>query len=146
MRDEFQPQKGAKMSQKKDLVFVLGDRVREVSFGLHCFLRHGHKEKIYENGVVNRLVKHGIGVRQQPSISVFDEDGTLLGKLDLDLLIGGKLIVEINSVKTLLNEHIVQLPGFMRATRIEHGLPIDFGAPVLQIKKYSLSQDLDSAP
>jgi len=133
------------MSQKKDRVFELCDRVREVSFALHCFLRHGHKEKIYENGVANRLLKQGLEVRQQPSVSVYDEDGTLLGNLDLDLLIADELIVEIKSVKTLLNEHIAQLLGYMRATRIEHGLLINFGSPVLQIKKYALSQDLDSA-
>jgi len=133
------------MSQKKDRVFELCDRVREVSFALHCFLRHWHKEKIYENGVANRLLKQGLEVRQQPSVSVYDEDGTLLGNLDLDLLIADELIVEIKSVKTLLNEHIAQLLGYMRATRIEHGLLINFGSPVLQIKKYALSQDLDSA-
>lgn len=123
---------------------MLCDKVRECSFALHNYLRHGHKEKIYENGLANRLRKGGVTVLQQPSLSVFDEDGALLGDLDVDLLVADELIVELKAVKTLLNEHIAQLLGYLRASRREHGLLINFGAPVLQIKKYALSKDLDS--
>lgn len=128
---------------QKDPMFRLCDEVRECSFALHKFLRHGHKEKIYENGVAHRLRLRGISVEQQPSLSVYDEDGTLLGNLDVDLLVAGELIVELKAVKSLLAEHIAQLLGYLRASRKEHGLLINFGAPVLQIKKYALSQHLD---
>lgn len=128
---------------EKDPIFRICDEVRECSFALHQFLRHGHKEKIYENGVVNRLRLRNIAVEQQPSLSVFDEDGTLLGDLDIDLLVAGELVVELKAVKTILNEHIAQLLGYLRASRKEHGLLINFGAPVLQIKKYALSTHLD---
>ena len=132
------------MPQEKDPIFVLCDQVRESSFTLHKYLRHGHKEKIYENGLAHRLRKRGVTVLQQPSLSVFDEDGTLLGDLDVDLLVAEELIVEVKAVKTLLNEHVAQLLGYLRASRKEHGLLINFGSPVLQIKKYALSKDLDS--
>ena len=128
---------------QKDFIFEVCDQVRESSFALHKFLRHGHKEKIYENGLANRLRRKGIEVVQQPSLSVFDEDGTLLGDLDLDLLVVGELVIELKAVKTLLNEHVAQLLGYLRASRKEHGLLINFGSPVLQIKKYALSKDLD---
>jgi GxxExxY protein len=141
----FLPQKGSKMAQK-DYIFQMCDQVRECSFALHRFLRHGHKEKIYENGLANRLRRQGVEVEQQPSLSVFDEDGTLLGDLDVDLLVAGELIIELKAVKTLLNEHIAQLLGYLRASRKEHGLLINFGSPILQIKKYALSRDLDSQP
>lgn len=131
---------------QKDPIFQVCDEVRQCSFALHQFLRHGHKEKIYENGLVSRLRKIGIEVEQQPSLSVFDEDGTLLGDLDIDLLVVGELVVELKAVKTLLNEHVAQLLGYLRACRKEHGLLINFGAPVLQIKKYALSIDLDCPP
>ncbi len=131
------------MAQKKDYIFEVCDQVRESSFALHKFLRHGHKEKIYENGLAYRLRRLGIEIEQQPSLSVYDEDGTLLGELDVDLLVAGELIVELKAVKSLANEHVSQLFGYLRASRKEHGLPINFGAPVLQIKKYALSKDLD---
>jgi hypothetical protein len=34
-------------------------------FSLHAFLRHGHLEKVYENGLVNRLRKAGLVIEQQ---------------------------------------------------------------------------------
>lgn len=128
---------------QKDPIFELCDTVRETSFALHKFLRHGLKEKIYENGLVHRLRKLGIQVKQQPSLNVYDEDGTLLGDLDVDLLVADDLIIELKAVKTLLPEHVAQLLGYLRASRKEHGLLINFGSPVLQIKKYALSRDLD---
>ena len=49
------------------------------------------------------------------------------------------LIVELKACRALVNEHIAQLLGYLRACRIEHGLLINFGAPKLEIKKYALS-------
>jgi GxxExxY protein len=62
-----------------------------------------------------------------------------LGDYFADLLVEKELIVELKACKTLANEHIAQLLGYLRACRIEHGLLINFGAPRLQIKKYALS-------
>ena len=123
----------------KDPVFQLCDQIRETSFALHRHLRHGHVEKVYENGLANRLRKQSLTVGQQQSLSVFDEDGTLLGEFFADLLINGQLVVELKAVRTLNDEHVAQLLGYLRASRIEHGLLINFGAPILQIRKYALS-------
>jgi GxxExxY protein len=70
---------------------------------------------------------------------VFDEDGTILGYLKADLLIESRLICEIKGVRALVDEHTAQLLGYLRASRLEHGLLINFGAPRLQIKKYVLT-------
>ena len=46
-------------------ILVLCDQVRQISFDLHMYLRHGHLEKVYENGLAHRLRKAGIEVEQQ---------------------------------------------------------------------------------
>lgn len=119
----------------------LCDIVREVSFEIHCYLRHGHLEKIYENALVHRLTNNGIKVEQQYPLSVYDEDGTLLGDFYADLFVDNRLIVEVKACKAIANEHISQLLGYLRASKIEHGLLINFGASKLQIKKYVLSDN-----
>lgn len=119
-------------------IFALCDKVRQSSFELHKYLKHGHKEKIYENGLAHRLQKQGINAQQQVALKVYDEDGTLLGNLDIDLLIENELIIELKAVSTVINEHTAQLLGYLRASRKEHGLLINFGNPKLQIKKYVL--------
>jgi len=62
----------------KDSVFELCDRIRETSLALHRYLRHGHLEKVYENGLAHRLRKAGLKVDQQCPLKVLDEDGTVL--------------------------------------------------------------------
>ena len=127
------------MTRDKDDIFELCDVIRETSYALHQYLRHGHLEKIYENGLAHRLGKVGIKVKQQYALQVFDEDGAVLGDYLADLYVEDCLVIELKACKALADEHVAQLLGYLRASRIEHGLLINFGAPKLQIKKYILS-------
>jgi GxxExxY protein len=122
----------------KENVLALCDVIRETSYAIYTYLRSGHREQIYENALVHRLRKQGISIEQQPVIRVFDEDGTLLGSLKADLLIESCLICEIKGVSTIIDEHIAQVLGYLRASRLEHGLLINFGGPRLQVKKLIL--------
>lgn len=117
-------------------ILTLCDKVRETSFEIYKYLRSGHREQIYENALVHRLRKMGIQVQQQHALKVFDEDGTLLGFLRADLLIENQLICEIKGCRALLEEHKAQLIGYLRASRVEHGLLINFGGPRFEIRKY----------
>ena len=121
-------------------VNALCDLIRETSFDIHKFLRSGHLEKVYENALAHRLNKLGIGVIQQHPLDVCDEDGTLLGHFCADLFVESRLVVEIKACRGLIDEHVAQLLGYLRASRIEHGLLINFGSPKLQIKKYILDR------
>lgn len=120
-------------------IFQLCDQVRETAFALHCYLKHGHLEKVYENGLAHRLRKLGIKVEQQHALQVLDEDGTVLGDYLADLLIDGELIIELKACKALTDEHVAQLLGYLRGCRIEHGLLINFGSSKLEVRKYILS-------
>jgi GxxExxY protein len=120
--------------------FELCDRIRETAFALHRYLRHGHLERVYENGLAHRLRKAGVRVEQQHGLQVLDEDGTVLGDYFADLLVEGELIVELKACKALADEYVAQLLGYLRGCRREHGLLINFGAPKLEIRKYALTQ------
>ena len=124
-----------------DAIFGLCDVVRQTAFNLHQYLRHGHMEKVYENGLAQRLRKLGHQVIQQHPFIVFDADGTELGNYYADLFVDNLLLVELKAVRTLNDEHTAQVLGYLRACRIEHGLLINFGAPRLQIKKYAQLND-----
>ena len=122
-----------------DDINKLCDVIRETSFQIHRFLRSGHLEKIYENALAHRLIKIGIPVIQQHELRVFDEDGTSLGHLCVDLFVADRLMVEVKACRSLVDDHIAQLLGYLRASRIEHGLLINFGGQKLEIKKYILT-------
>ncbi len=117
----------------------LCDLVRETSFAIHRYHRQGHLEKIYENALCHRLRRAGLEVRQQHPINVFDEDGTLLGDFFADLLVENRLLVELKAARAIAEEHIAQLLGYLKSSRIETGLLINFGSPKLYVKKYLMS-------
>lgn len=116
----------------------LCDVVRETSFAIHCYHKHGHLEKVYENALAYRLRKLGYKIEQQFPIKVFDEDGTIIGDYFADLFVEDCLIVELKASKNLTDEHIAQILGYLRSSRIEHGLLINFGAFKFQIRKFVL--------
>ena len=103
--------------------------------------RTWHLEKIYENALAHRLHKLGLEVRQQHPLHVYDEDGMLLGEFFADLLISGELIIELKACRQLADEHTAQVLGYLRSSRLEHALLINFGAPVIQIKKFILNEE-----
>jgi GxxExxY protein len=120
-------------------IFELCDMVRQTAFELQSYLRHGYLDKIYENGLANRLRKAGLKVEQQKPIEALDEDGTVLGEYFADLVIEGCLIVELKAVRELAPEHTAQLLGYLRGCRMENGLLINFGSSRLGVKKFALS-------
>ena len=122
----------------KDPVMELCDVIRETSFSIHCYLRSGHLEKVYENALAHRLHKKSIHFEQQYPIEVYDEDGTLLGHFVTDFLVEGQLVVELKACSTLVPNHTAQILGYLRGARLRHGLLINFGASRLQIKKLIL--------
>jgi GxxExxY protein len=122
-------------------IMRLCDSVRETAFAIHCFHRHGHLEKVYENALAHRLRKRGLDVKQQHPLTVYDEDGTIIGEYFADLFVDNRVIIELKAVKAIADEHVAQVLGYLRASRIEHGLLLNFGAARFEIRKFVLSQN-----
>jgi GxxExxY protein len=121
-------------------IMELCDVVRETAFAIHSYHKNGHLEKVYENALAHRLRKDGLDVKQQHPLKVYDEDGTLIGDCNADRFVDGRLIVELKAAKALADENVAQLPGYLRASHIEHGLLLNFGASKFEIRKFILSQ------
>ena len=119
-------------------ILELCDRVRQIAFDLHTYLRHGHMEKVYETGLFHRLQKAGLHVERQYPLRVVDDDGTVLGDYYADLYVEGRLVIELKACQCLANEHVAQALGYLRASGQRHALLINFGAPRIEIKKLIL--------
>jgi GxxExxY protein len=117
----------------------LTDPVRETAYAIHIYHGHGHLEKVYENALAHRLKKTGLKVEQQHPITVFDEDGTIIGEYFADLIIEDALIAELKACRALVDEHTAQILGYLRSSRKEHGVLINFGSYKFQIQKYAMS-------
>lgn len=127
-------------------IMQLCDTVRETAFAIHRYHKHGHLEKVYENALAHRLRKAGFDVKQQHSLTVYDEDGTIIGEYFADLFVDDRLIIELKAAKALVDENVAQILGYLRASRIEHGLLMNFGASRFEIRKYALSQPPGGRP
>jgi GxxExxY protein len=121
---------------------ALCDQVRQMAYAIHVYHAHGHLEKVYENALAHRLAKAGLKVKQQHPINVFDEDGTPIGEYLADLLVEDLLIVELKTAKTLAPEHEAQIIGYLKSSRLEHGLLINFGSYKFEIRKFAWSEPL----
>ena len=73
-------------------------------------------------------------------MTVYDEDGSIIGEYFADLYVQNSLIIELKAAKGLADEHVAQILGYLRASRIAHGLLMNFGAAKFEIRKYVLSQ------
>jgi len=136
----FEADKFTTRKPMKDIM-QLCDEVRQTAYAIHCYHKHGHLEKVYENALAHRLRKLGLDVKQRHPIIVYDEDGTVIGDYIADLFVDNRLIIEVKAAKALADEHIAQLLGYLRASRHEHGLLMNFGAARFAIRKFALSQD-----
>ena len=124
----------------KDRVFQLTDIVRETAFAIHCYHGPGHLEKVYENALVHRLRKQGLNIEQQKPLTVYDEDGTVIGEFFADILVEGILVLELKAAKAMTDEHYAQILGYLRSARLEHGALVNFGAHKFQIRKLAMSE------
>ncbi|MDY7041641.1 MAG: GxxExxY protein [Chloroflexota bacterium] len=96
------------------------------AFEVWRVLGYGFLEKVYENALVEELRQRGLGVEQQFPIDVYYKD-VLVGQYIADLLVEGKVIVELKAEKTYNPQHEAQLLNYLKATGIKVGLLLNFG-------------------
>ncbi|OQA46347.1 MAG: hypothetical protein BWY52_00781 [Chloroflexi bacterium ADurb.Bin325] len=112
----------------------LTERIIRIYFEVYNALGHGFLEKVYENAMALRLQRNGMQVRQQQPINVFF-DGQIVGDYFADLVVDDLIILELKAVEALALEHEAQLINYLKATRYEVGLLLNFGPRPKIIRK-----------
>ena len=105
----------------------LTERIINVFYKVYNKLGYGFLEKIYENAMMLELKKEGITSASQSPIRVLYE-GEIIGEYYADILVDNKVIIEIKASRRLVNENEAQLLNYLKATDIEVGLLLNFGA------------------
>lgn len=102
--------------------------VVDAAFQLHRDLGPGLLESVYEAVLARMLAERGLTVERQKSLPFsfhgmhFDEG------LRLDLLVEGRLVIELKSVESFAPVHAKQLLTYLRLSQLSLGLLINFGA------------------
>jgi GxxExxY protein len=99
----------------------------DCGFHLHKELGPGVLESVYEALLAERLKKRGLTVERQKALPILFDGVALSEGFRVDLLIDGRLIVEVKSVERLSPLHSKQLLTYIRLANQPIGLLMNFG-------------------
>jgi GxxExxY protein len=99
----------------------------DCGFHIHKELGPGLLESVYELLLAERLTRSGYMVERQKLLPVQFEGVSLAEGYRVDLLVEGKLIIEVKSVERLIPVHSKQLLTYIRLARQPVGLLMNFG-------------------
>ena len=113
--------------QTEDLIeFELTRSVIGAFYEVYNTLGHGFLEVLYVRAMERELYRRGHVIQRELSVDVLYK-GDLLGTHRIDMLVDGKLIVEIKAAGGAAKPALRQLQSYLRATTIDVGLVLLFG-------------------
>ena len=110
---------------------ISGD-VLDLAIRLHRDLGPGLLETVYEMVLAAQLVRTGYAVERQKPVDIEFDGMRFEAAFRIDVLVEGKLLIEIKSVDRLHAAHAKQLLTYLRLTKQPVGLLINFGGATLK--------------
>ncbi len=113
------------MKEPGEDVDRLANEVIGAAIEVHRQLGAGFLESVYEQSLAIELAERGIPFERQKPV-ILKYKGNVVGDAKLDLLVGEQLIVELKAVEAIHPIHHAQVINYLKATRLELGLLINF--------------------
>ena len=110
----------------------IAKEIVNAAYHIHVTLGPGLLESVYEATLTHELQKRGLSVIRQQPIPVVYESVHLEMGFRADLIVGGKVIVEIKSVEALAPVHRKQLLTYLRLADKRLGLLINFNSELIK--------------
>ena len=118
----------------------LSSRVISAALCVHKELGAGFLENIYEEALKLELQKRDICFVSQKRIEVFYSD-KVVGSHILDLLVEEQLILELKATSEMNELFLAQVKSYLKATKCDVGLLLNFGTSKLGIKRIVLNYE-----
>jgi GxxExxY protein len=112
-------------------------KINGAVFEVNRLLGPGFLEKVYENALLIELRGVGLKADSQVPIKVYYKD-EVVGEYTADILVEGKVILELKTVERLEKIHEAQLLNYLRATGIKVGILVNFRHTKAEIKRMVL--------
>ena len=113
----------------------LTSKILEACFEVSNELGVGFLESVYEKALLVALRQKGFEVESQVSLKVTFR-GFTVGDFFADIVVGGKILIELKAVDSLSKQHYAQVLNYLKATGIEVGLIVNFGNPRLEYRRF----------
>jgi len=112
----------------------LTGRIISCAIEVHRALGPGFLESVYETALLVELRHAGLQVEQQKILPITYR-GAIVGEHRLDLLVENKIIVELKAISALEDIHFAIVRSYLKASRLEHGLLLNFATMPLTVKR-----------
>jgi GxxExxY protein len=103
----------------------LTDRIIYCIIRVHQRLGSGFVEAIYRRALVIELERMNLAVESEKEVTVFYEDQEV-GNHRLDVVVEGRVILELKAVDALSKAHYAQVRSYLKATGLPLALLINF--------------------
>jgi GxxExxY protein len=110
----------------------IAKQIVDVAFKIHTTLGPALLESVYEVVMTHELTKRGLRVVRQQAIPITWENVHLEAGFRADLIVDGKVIVEIKSVEALAPVHGKQLLTYLKLADKRLGLMINFNVELIR--------------
>lgn len=109
-------------------------RIIGAAMAVHRRLGPGYKERMYQNALEAELEQVGLSFEGEPKLEVYDGE-RLVGYYIPDLIVEGKVIVELKAFATLHQKYLGQVITYLNHTGLPVGLLINFGERSLRPRR-----------
>jgi len=113
-------------NQDKILYKELSYKIVGLAMNVYRELGYGFLEKVYENALMVLLRKEGIQAEVQAPVKVQFE-GEVVGDYYADILVEGKIILELKSTEKIIDAHRSQALHYLKATGLRLAMILNFG-------------------
>ncbi len=110
----------------------LSARVLGACIEVHRHLGPGLLESTYERCLCHELSLVGLSLARQVLVPVVYKGVTFDCGYRLDVIVEGKLVLELKAVDRLLPIHEAQVLTYLKLTGLDVGLLVNFNTPVLR--------------
>lgn len=100
--------------------------INQAFYTVYNTLGFGFLEKVYERAMLIELKNAGLQCAQQQLVKVYYK-GEQIGHYYADIIIENKIIIGLKAVEALCEEHEAQLVNYLRVSKIEVGVLLNFG-------------------
>jgi GxxExxY protein len=104
----------------------LSSKIIGAAIDVHRELGPGLLESVYEECLVHVLREMGLHVETQIQVPILFRGRTLGTPLRLDVLVDGRVIVEVKAVEAIANIFMVKTLSYLRLSNRKLGLVINF--------------------
>ncbi|HET9177173.1 MAG TPA: GxxExxY protein [Terriglobia bacterium] len=110
----------------------IATQVVDAAYKIHTTLGPGLLESVYEAVMAEELARRSLLVVRQQAIPVIYQNVHLEVGFRADLIVGGKVIIEIKSIERIAPVHKKQLLTYLRLTDKRLGILINFDVELIK--------------